>query len=81
MSHPARGVWIEIINGYTPYTGSYTSHPARGVWIEIGVSVKVGELERSHPARGVWIEMLKPEGDYEVISRTPQGVCGLKYFR
>ena len=56
------------------------SHPARGAWIEIASGDLYLFDYMSHPARGAWIEMFDIlYGLHAVISRTPQGVRGLKY--
>ena len=58
MSHPARGVWIEI-QFDRPIGERNKSHPARGVWIEICQFFNTMRIsDMSHPARGVWIEIL-----------------------
>ena len=56
VSLPARGVWIEIMLGYS---GSMPSEslPARGVWIEISNLAAGCRSSPSLPARGVWIEI------------------------
>ena len=79
-SHPARGAWIEMSLQSILFV-SLLSHPARGAWIEIlGVVILCLMRSRSHPARGAWIEIVWAYCLHDSdISRTPQGVRGLKF--
>ena len=57
------------------------SHPARGAWIEIAPPAFLSMTQQSHPARGAWIEIRVWKWTWNVgVSRTPQGVRGLKCF-
>ena len=56
-SLPARGVWIEIVNGDSVDGHASWSLPARGVWIEILMRLHMERRDESLPARGVWIEI------------------------
>ena len=64
----------------TPCRGIRESHPARGAWIEIETDCRNRLRGKSHPARGAWIEIKTLFQRYShALSRTPQGVRGLKY--
>ena len=81
VSHPAKGVWIEI-SGNVIGTWNKDVTPCKGcvdwnLWRES----KYQAEKLSHPAKGVWIEI--NFNNFFVINQrrhTLQRVCGLKYF-
>ena len=78
MSHPARGVWIEIFVCKHSIRNNM-SHPARGGWIEICHSRPAGRAEKCHTPQGVCGLKFTFCFIWRKIKRhTPQGVCGLK---
>ena len=53
LSHPSRGVWIEIAVFTAKSYFLPRSHPSRGVWIEINLLKKRRHARRSHTPHGV----------------------------
>ena len=52
VSHPARGVWIEIKKILNITQPERWSHPARGVWIEIKMALQSNRRKNVAPRKG-----------------------------